>query len=148
MSVDRILLGRVRDGVPVITGSITGKTSPIYVYKHNWDCNWYYGFGYLGNETTHYHFSEYLKGNEWEVANIFNAGTSITQTQWWVICDLFKQAYALKEVASVYRLGGHLCGYAEITYLLRSKEKEASANEDLKLVLDTLWDYLTVVTGE
>lgn len=140
MSKERVLLGKIKEG---------NRLAPIYLSKHSWDCEWYWGLGYLGNVNTHFHFSGYLKGTEWNVASIFTGGTVITQNQWYVICDMFKQAYSIQATAEVYRLGGHICGTNDITTLLRDSNKSAMLNEDLELILDRLWDYIVeAVTQE
>jgi hypothetical protein len=133
MSKERVLLGKIEE---------YNRLVPIYLSKHSWDCEWYWGLGYLGNANTHFHFSDYLKGTEWDVASIFTGGTVLTQSQWWVICDMFKQAYSLRATAEVYRLGGHICGANDITTLLRDSNKSAMLNADLELILDRLWDYI------
>lgn len=80
----------------------------IYLSAPSWDCNWYWGFGYLGNKNCHYHVDGLSKDK-----NLFDAfkehfGKSlvIRESQLWTICELFKTAYALKETAEVLGRGG------------------------------------------
>jgi hypothetical protein len=54
---------------------------------------------------------------------------------------LFKQAYALKAAAEVYVHGGHQTTEAGVTDLIKSAEKAAQLNADLKVVLDKAWEY-------
>ncbi len=138
MGKDNVLLGRVRED---------RSEFPIYLEKHQWSCGWMYSLGYVGNKNCHFHFSEYLKGNEWDVATIFQGGTVITQNNWWVICDLFKQAYALQACAEIYQYGGHLTTAVGITELINSKDKANAINLDLKIVLESLWELLLVATS-
>ena len=126
---DRILLGTTIDN------------EVIYLSKHEWDCGWYWGFGYLGNKNLHYHFDTYLKGDEWKVNNIFKV-TRITQDQWWILCDLFKQAYALKDCAAIYQYGGHISSKTGMTDVLNSDDKAKVLNDDLKIILDKIWEFL------
>ena len=30
-----------------------------WLESESWDCNWYWGFGYLGNKNCHYHLKNY-----------------------------------------------------------------------------------------
>lgn len=112
----------------------------IYLSKHSWDCDWYWGLGYVGNRNTHFHFETYLKDGK--LASELFTDCNFTDSNWWIIRDLFVQAYALKEVAAVYRHGGFQSGRKGITDLLKSEEKAKQANDDLKLILDTLWDFM------
>ena len=126
-----------------------GKTSKefnmpdenLYLYKHSWDCGWYWGFGYIGNENLHMHIPSLIESPIHDVNVIFNK-TKITQSEWWVIRDLFIQAYALKKVAEVYRYGGHQTTKPGIVDILKNSEKADMLNNDLELVLDKVWSFL------
>jgi hypothetical protein len=119
----------------------------IYLSKHSWDCDWYYGFGYLGNKNTHFHMEQFLRNGPdlYSPIEKFLTETKITQPEWWVILDMFKQAYALKHCAEVYQHGGHLSSNAGVTDILRSGEKAKALNEDLGKLLDRTWDYVRKV---
>ena len=112
-----------------------------YLTKHSFDCNWYWGFGYIGNNNCHMHFDGTLLTQETDVNKIFS-DTKISQNEWWVIRDLFIQAYALKSCAEVYRHGGHQTSKKNVTDVIQSKELETRINIDLEKVLNTLWDYI------
>jgi len=85
---------------------------------------------------------ESLINSEHDVKKIFDKSTKITQNQWWIIRDLFKQAYALKEAAEVYRHGGHQTSKPGITDCIKNLEMAALINEDLEIVLNKVWDFL------
>ena len=82
----------------------------IYLSAPSWDCGWYWGFGYLGNNNCHYHINRLaIKEN----INMFEAfkkhfGKSliVRDSQLWVLCELFKTFYTLKETAEVLGRGG------------------------------------------
>lgn len=136
---ERIRLGKVKENC--VIASIAGET--IYLNKHSFDCGWYWGFGYIGNNHMHTHFDNCFLGKNISLSpdEIFES-TKITEAKWWIIKDLFKQAYALKNAAEVYQYGGHCCGEKEIISLIRSKEKAEAINDDLKVVLDRIWKEL------
>lgn len=119
----------------------------VYLDKHSWDCGWYWAFGYLGNRHCHFHFDSllYIKngkgGVKYEASALFSE-TAITDREWWVIRDLFVQAYALKKAAAVYRRGGGQTSMRGVTDLVCSKDLEDRLNKDLEQVLDTLWDFI------
>ena len=119
----------------------TTQCGSLYLSKHSWDCGWYWGFGYIGNNSCHMHIDS-LMGAEYDIRNIFDKGSPITQNQWWIIRDLFKQAYALQKVADVYRHGGHQTSKPGITDCIKNLEMAALINKDLEVVLDKVWDFL------
>jgi hypothetical protein len=113
----------------------------IYLTKHTWDCEWYWGMGYLGNATMHFHMDSIIE-RETDVNVIFTE-TKISQRDWWIVRDLFIQAYALKRAAEVYRHGGHQTSAVGITNCIRQPDIADKLNADLKIVLDTVWNFLT-----
>ena len=119
----------------------TTEYGRLYLSKHSWDCGWYWGMGYIGNNSCHMHIDS-LIGAECSISNIFDKGSPITQDQWWVIRDLFKQAYALKEAAEIYQYGGHQTIRPGITDCIKNLEMAALINKDLEIVLNRVWDLL------
>lgn len=119
----------------------------LFLDKHTWDCGWYWGFGYVGNNDLHYHFSSYLKGQVKPFDDILT-DTKLSNDNWWVLRDLFKQAYSLQSTAEVYGYGGYQSRLRDVTGILKSPSKEAELTKDLGLILDTLWDYITTICGE
>jgi uncharacterized coiled-coil protein SlyX len=133
---EKIYLGKVRDD---FKGTVSGEK--IFLSKHSFDCGWYWGFGYIGNKNLHCHFDgAFLTGAPNTPKEIFDT-CNFTECEWWVIRDLFIQAYALKDVAAVYRHGGHQTTKKGLTDIIHSSEMADRANKDLQTVLDTLWDY-------
>ena len=120
----------------------TTEYGRLYLSKHSWDCRWYWGFGYIGNSRLHMHIDS-LIGAEHDIGNIFDKGSPITQDQWWLIRDLFKQAYALKAAAEVCQYGGHQTTRPGMTYCIKNLEMAAQINKDLETVLDKVWDFLS-----
>ena len=117
----------------------SGAGEAIYLTEHTWDCNWYWGFGYIGNSRNHFHFDSLLKDARY-ASEIFES-TNISDKDWWIIRDLFIQAYALKSVAEIYQYGGHQNNLQGVTDIIKNKEKADIANADLKIVLDVVWDF-------
>ncbi len=114
----------------------------LYLSKHSWDCDWYWGMGYIGNKDLHTHFdSTFLNGSPDVASQIFD-DQQFTDNEWWVIRDMFIQAYALKKAAAIYRHGGHQTTKKGITDIIKNEELEKKLNEDCGKVLDTLWDYM------
>lgn len=82
----------------------------IYLSAPSWDCGWYWGFGYLGNDDCHYHVDGLNKGKNQNLFDAFKEhfGKSliIRDSRLWTICELFKTFYLLKEAAEVLGRGG------------------------------------------
>lgn len=131
--MDKIYLGKI-------------DNDRIYLKKHSWDCGWYWGFGYLGNKNSHFHIESLLQ-RETNINAIFSK-TKLTQDQWWIIRDLFIQAYALKKCAEVYQYGGHQTSETGITDIIQNKDKANAINKDLEIILNTVWDYITNILGK
>ena len=119
----------------------TTQYGRLYLSKHSWDCEWYWGFGYIGNNSCHMHIDS-LINSEYDVNLLFDKGTPITQDQLWLIRDLFKQAYALKAAAEVYQYGGHQTTRPGMTDCIKNLEMAARINKDLEIVLNKVWDFL------
>lgn len=130
----------------VYLGQLTDKTTygneKIWLTKHTWDCGWYWGFGYIGNKDLHFHIESLITAPNPCLASELFFETKLTDVQWWVIRDLFMQAYALKRAAEVYRYGGHQTSAPGITDILKNPEKTAQLNADLEIVLDKVWEYI------
>jgi hypothetical protein len=139
---DKILLGKLKGNAG--TGVADGEN--IWLEKHNWSCGWYWGFGYLGNKNCHFHFNSLLhikdgKGSVKYCASDLFESTKISDKEWWVIRDLFVQAYALQKAAEVYQYGGHQATKPGLTDIIKNQERADQINADLAKVLDTAWDY-------
>lgn len=139
--MDRVLLGRVKVGA-----STYADGEPLFITKHKWDCGWYWGFGYIGNRHTHFHFDSLLTGSPRMASDLFS-DTKLTDAQWWIIRDLFIQAYALHKAAAVYRHGGHQTSKKDTTDLIQNPAMAATLNADLQKVLDALWAYVVAATS-
>ena len=137
---NKILLGKLKTDAGTFADG-----ENLWLEKHNWDCGWYWGFGYLGNKNCHFHFDSLLcikdgKGDVKYCASDLFESTNISDSDWWIIRDLFVQAYALRKAAEVYQYGGHQKTKAGTTDLIKNKERADQINADLAKVLDAVWD--------
>lgn len=120
---------------------ITEEHGKVYLTKHSWDCAWYWGFGYVRSRHCHFHFESFLTKCPREASVLFNEPT-FSDRSWWIIRDLFIQAYALKEAAATYHYGGHQCTSKGITDIIQCKEMELRLNKDLEIVLNKVWQFM------
>lgn len=139
---EKIFIGTVNSDVniPYIKGE------KLYLTKHSWGCNWYWGFGYIGNKSLHTHFDNTFLNNHLTYSEIFykpiHRDYYFKDSDWYVIKDLFIQAYSLQKTAEVYRYGGHQTIRENITDIIKNQDKANIINKDLELVLNTLWDFI------
>lgn len=138
--MEKVLLGKVRNDYEGNGVYVTGES--VYLTKHSWDCGWYWGLGYIGNRNLHCHFDGQFLTQETDITKIFES-TKLTQKQWWLLRDLFVQAYALKKCAEVYRHGGHQTSQAGVTDIIRDAEMCVRLNADLQTILDKIWELVT-----
>ena len=145
---DKIYLGKVKNEIESTQSydpqhnSVSILGEDISIEKHSWDCNWYYGFGYIGNKDLHCHATQFIHELLWhDVKDVFEKSIFKTNDQFWIFKDLLKQAYTLKECAEIYQYGGH-CITNSKTEIIKNKRKANSINKDLKKILDQLWTFL------
>lgn len=112
----------------------------LWLSKHTWDCGWYWSLGYIGNKDLHAHFKVFLQDTKC-ASEIFEE-QMFTDNEWWVIRDLFAQAYALKKAAEIYKYGGHQTSKRGVTDIIKSEDKADEINADLKAVIDKVWDFM------
>lgn len=136
-------------------GKVDGEN--IYLTAPSWNCEWYWGFGYLGNKDRHYHvdglgkISKYnfdKKVFEYEFVNLFDGfkrhfdeGTFIVKSDHdlWTLCELFQTFYQLKHTAEMYHLGGANYTTNPCRELLKNEDEWKRINE---VVLPNVFDEI------
>lgn len=115
----------------------------IFLSAPNWDCGWYWGFGYLGNRNCHYHVDGLNNGKNQNLYDTFKEhfGNSlqILDTDLWTVCELFGTFYSLKETAEVLGRGGSHFTKNPIQDIIINKDEVKRINE---IVLPKLFDAL------
>lgn len=120
--VERYLLGiRKEDG------------KKTYLTRATWDCDWYWGFGYVNTFETydtydHQHFdSLFLKENIFDsFKNYFNS-TTLTNDEIWLLLSYMKEFYTMKKYAELLQHGGYITTKA--VSILEEKNREANKKE-------------------
>ena len=84
-----------------------------YLASPSWDCDWYWGFGYLQNKNIHHHLDSLIKDkNMFDAIKEYYGDTinkKLTQDDFkplWTFCELVSTFYALKETAELLGRGG------------------------------------------
>lgn len=98
--------------------ALIGRTSDdekVYLERGAYECDWYYGFGYLefiphnGQKIArHTHWSSLFTDSSHvqpeDVENVFTDHI-FTDGELWTMCDLMKTFYSLKETSGIYNRG-------------------------------------------
>ena len=84
----------------------------IYLEAGSWDCNWYWGFGFLEiynkpktDINEHYHFDSLLKEFGLDGIEKHFKSFVLKEKEMWVLADLMSSFYKLKETAEFYYTG-------------------------------------------
>ena len=110
-----------RKGKYELLGKVQGTEDKLYLERSSYDCDWYYGFGYIAifeknhqEQHTHTHWDCYFTDSSYvEPEDIKNKLYDITleDDDLWLLCDLMKTFYTLKDASAVYNRGNsHLTG--------------------------------------
>ena len=138
MQSEQVFLGIVKD----IPGSFISNKK-LYLRKHAWMCDWFWSFGWIGNENLHCHVdSEIIQKRLFLVTDLFKS-TNISETDWYIICDLFIQAYSLHRAYSVYYRGnGSICTNDKCKILNQNDNMSHIIKNDLELILNKIWEIV------
>ena len=115
----------------VCLGKVDGRS--IFLSPPSWDCDWYWGYGYLGNKDCHYHVSGLMKeSNLFDgIKGHFDSGTFILKEEKdiWTFAELFATFYSLKETAEVLGRGGSNYGFNPCKGIIENKQEVKRINE-------------------
>lgn len=128
-------------------GEVDGEN--IYLSAPSWDCDWYWGFGYLRNRNCHYHVDGLTKTHN---TNLFEAikkefgdtlHTELAKDEYrklWVFCELMQTFYTLKDTAEVLGRGGSNYTTNPHSSLIKNTEEVTRINEKvLPAIFDSIW---------
>jgi hypothetical protein len=130
------LLGKDADGVK------------YWLAKASWDCGWYWGFGYVQTKDSHEHIDSSFLGKlsfyntekkVWDyteyIHNIYDTPrlteVTFTESEGWVLSELFFTFYTLKKAAEMWHTGGAHITTNPLLTLLKRPEEEKHINENL-----------------
>jgi hypothetical protein len=114
----------------------------VWMEQASFDCDWYFGFGYLEvmnhprtDINEHYHFESFYQKNK----NAFDAFkeafvcSTVTEKELWVLCDLMKTFYTLKDVSELYHNGNS--HYTTTPISLKNEAKYKETLEEQKQII-------------
>lgn len=105
----------------------------IYLVAPSWDCNWYWGFGYIRAYTKydiydHQHFdSLFLKNDIFDNFKNYFQETVLTNDEIWELLGYMKEFYIMQKYAELLQYGNYVTPKAK--NILEEKNKEANEKE-------------------
>lgn len=125
-----------------ILGTCKKTGESIYFYKPTWDCDWYWGFGYLGNKNQHYHLSDYANGRNINMYDALIGDYDLNENikkNLWKFCEVAKTIYTLITTAEVLGRGSSNYTHNPFEALIQNKAEVERINE---VVLPQMIQYL------
>lgn len=133
----------------------------VWLEAPSWDCEWYWGFGYIETYTnnaspgdskdieSHQHINssvmgqmfnyDYENGKEYKgeyIHNIYESpffkSVTFSESEGWELSELFKQFYTLRESAEMFGRGScHISTSKATQGVLKRKEWADTINQDI-----------------
>ena len=129
---------------------IDANNTEYFLEEPSWDCNWYWGFGYI--ETFNENFTDILSHQhatdfypEWVLKdNSILVETPFTEKEQWWLSEYFNQFYLFKKISEYYYVGH--TGISSVYNKHISKKKWKEINNFLKTeIIDNI---IKIVKGE
>jgi hypothetical protein len=123
------------------------ENEKIYLSAPSWDCGWYWGFGYLGNNNCHYHVDGLMKDKNLRDGLIEHFGKTfiVRNSQTWVIAELFTTFYSLKETSEVLGRGGSHLTANPCSEIIKNVDEVKRINET---VLPSIFDAIYTILDQ
>lgn len=143
------LLGRDKDGIN------------YWLEESKWECGWYWGFGYVETYTnnhkphlskdisSHQHLSCIMeKKGDFLVHNIFDSPilveTTFSEKDGWILSELIKSAYQLKESAELFSRGGSHITTNPCYQLIKNQDWAIKINSEiLPMIFEKIYTILS-----
>ena len=131
-----------------------------WLEEASWDCDWYWGFGYVETYTnnknpersrdinSHQHFDGlFLKGSKMckDMFDEFFNETPLNDSEKWKLLELMQTIYTLKEYSEVMYRGGSNITNNPIKEVIKNQEEYKRIN---KIVLPQLFEEVYKILGE
>jgi hypothetical protein len=115
----------------------------------SWDCDWYWGFGYIGTKDSHQH-ADGKYGPDYPDSNLFTGKflvkKTFTENEGWKLRELFATFYQLRKQAELVGRGGMHVTTNPLNELLTDKKQAEDINKRLlPAVMKAITDLLTPV---
>ena len=127
----------------------------VYLAKANWDCDWYWGFGYVNtfdrhDTYDHYHFDGlFLKGRIFESFKDYFADTTLDDDEIWALLGYMKEFYIMQKYAELMQYGNYITSRAVSVLEEKNKTKNKEEAERINKILipellEKIYQLLTI----
>lgn len=144
---DIYLLGQDEDGIY------------YWLEAPNWDCGWYWGFGYIETYTnnispshskdisSHQHADNFINWwMTWNNNKYILKKTTFTEKEGWELTELFERFYMFSKIAEYYHRGG--AGFTNLDDDKKDqKECDRINKEEIPYITKRILDILTPKKG-
>lgn len=128
-----------------------------YLEAPHWDCDWYWGFGYIHTFTnntrpqlsrdisSHYHFDSFAKDSNGRSCCFYDGIKEVltdlvlNDKELWTLCELMKTFYTMREYADLLNRGGAHYTENPCKDLIKATKEEKRINE---IVLPKIFDEI------
>ena len=146
----------------VLLGTSKATKERIYLTKPSFACEWYWSFGWLGNNDCHYHLEDYQKTDrllytkEQEMVvltqsrniSLYDALLAdynlnpIIEKNLWIFCELVLSIYTLKDCAELFSRGSHMTTNPDQSKLKSTTMYDRLTYDLIPMQCQTLWDLI------
>lgn len=123
----------------------------------SWDCNWYWGFGYIETYTnntnpekardisSHSHANNFMSEyfTEWNGSKPILTLKTFTDSEGWEICELFEQFYFLQKAAENFGRGKCYCANTTVENWAKPELAKEINEKLIPMVTKRLLEILT-----
>lgn len=125
---------------------VNAEGETVYMQRPNWDCDWYWGFGYIGHKDLHLHLDSLGDKPIWDALRDYLPELVLSDSQVWTFCELVKTVYTLREVAGIYNRGGsHITSNPCKEVLLDQKQYELINFVQIPALIDEIYKLFAEV---
>lgn len=122
----------------------------VYLQKATFDCNWYWGIGYINtfnrnytDITSHSHFDTTI--STWDEFNDYFEETVLTNSEKWQLLELMRTLYTLRRMSDAIYTGGSLYTRNEVEQELLKEYQpmyDKINNETIPTLLNEVYKLL------
>ena len=116
-----------------------------YLQIASWDCEWYWGFGYIISKYSWLHFDTLFLNNGGYVEEFkkFFIKTPLTDNEIWELLGYMKEFYVLKEYAELLKHGNYITSSAKHVLDTQFEHDNLKEYERInKVILPTLFEKI------
>lgn len=115
----------------ILIGNIKGG-GYVHLAAPSWDCDWYWGFGYIQNKNINTHFDSLGNNNMYDnIKDNFTDFIIQDDKDLWQFCELMQTFYNLKNTAEVLGRGGSHYTKNPLSELIKNTDEVERINNIL-----------------